>query len=151
MANIIDKDEILKRPMSYQKLSSLGQCLATNQFYLSVIGENNIRFLVETYLPPISKRREPIRTYGPLGVQFVQQGSICHDWQCELNFMETIKGEQLKFIYDWVQNNKEYKCIFLKEENRIVLHLDSCFLKIKSNTYKDVLVRPQGILYAYID
>lgn len=106
MANI--SDSIGNVPFvkkKYKKLLGLGEGVASDEFTMTFEGNNDIQYLVQsTQMPQLI--RENMETYGPMGVQFNQQGRFKNAQDVPITFKETIKGHAYRFLRDWVINKK---------------------------------------------
>ena len=116
MGNIFDvTGNVPKVKQGYKKLLGLGEGVSADEFIMSFEGNDDIRWLVQsTQLPALA--RENIESYGPIGVQFNQQGRFKNAQDISITIKETVKGHAYKFLRDLVKN-KRY--ITRSEERRV--------------------------------
>ena len=98
MANIIgSQGNIQKIRTGYRKVLALGEGVASDEFRMTFEGYSDISYLVQsTQLPALA--REPIESFGPNGVQFVQQGRYKNAQEVPISFKEVITGKIYEFL-----------------------------------------------------
>ncbi len=155
IANVAHSIPLVKR--SYQKLLSFGEGATSDDFRLTVDLYPNLEYLVQTtQLPALS--REPIESFGPHGVQFVQMGRYKNAQEVPISFKEVISGKIYEAIRDWVLN-KRYVTVTLglisesdpqsNAFNTVVMYdtwieLEGADLSVEDAT----LIKPTGNLHA---
>lgn len=90
---------------TYKKMVSMGEAAIGQDFIMTVEGYPDLQYLVQSVsIPPM--KRDPIETYGPHGVKFVQQGKYEGSVEIPITFKETIYGHALDAIKDWIVNKR---------------------------------------------
>jgi len=112
MASISDvKGNIELIKQSYKKALALGEGVTGDEFVMTIEGYPDLRYLIQsTQIPGLT--RENIESYGPLGVQFNQQGRFKNAQDISVTFKEVISGKAYKALRSWVKN-KEYKKVVI--------------------------------------
>lgn len=108
MANIIgSQGNIQKIRTGYRKVLALGEGVASDEFRMTFEGYSDISYLVQsTQLPALA--REPIESFGPNGVQFVQQGRYKNAQEVPISFKEVITGKIYEFLRAQLRGKKYY-------------------------------------------
>jgi len=91
---------------TYKKMLSLGEAALGQDFVMTVEGYTDLQYMVQTFGIPTMKR-EPVETFGPHGVKFVQQGKYEGSVEIPITFKEVISGNAFQAIKSWIKN-KEY-------------------------------------------
>lgn len=151
------KGNVKKIRHAYRKLVGLGEGAKADDFIMAIEGNADIRYLVQVSQLP-AMQREPVETYGPFGVQFVQMGRYKNAVEVPITFKEIISGKVYEFLREKLKN-KDYIEIQLAlagesypssiPANSIKMEdcwieLDGVDLSVEDNT----LVRPAGTLHA---
>ncbi|MGE9999762.1 hypothetical protein [Desulfovibrio sp. SGI.133] len=159
MANIFDvTGNVPKIKQGYKKLLGLGEGVSADEFIMRFEGNDDIRWLVQaTQLPALA--RENIESYGPIGVQFNQQGRFKNAQDISITIKETVKGHAYKFLRELVKN-KRYITIYLSLAGESFPHgnssntvkLEDCWIELEGVdlSVEDgaTLVRPSGTIHA---
>ena len=95
--------------------------------------------------------REPIESFGPNGVQFVQQGRYKNAQEVPISFKEVITGKIYEFLRAQLRGKKYYTVklalvgeSFPTSNNNTSLELEGVDLSVEDAT----LVRPSGTIHA---
>lgn len=106
MANItgvVARVPLIKK--TYKKFVALGEKATGDDFRMVIEGYPDLEYLVQgVQYPPIG--REPVETFGPHGVQFVQQGRPRNIVESPITFVETLSGAAYAALRDWVINKR---------------------------------------------
>jgi hypothetical protein len=90
---------------SFNKFLAMGEKATSDDFRMVVAEYPDLEFLVQTtQMPPI--KREMVEIIGPHGVQVQQQGKVINAHEVPITFIETISGEVLKTVREWVKEKK---------------------------------------------
>lgn len=145
---------LLKR--AFDDHVAMGEGAVASNFKLTIKGYEGLSTLVQaSQIPPFG--REEIETYGPLGVQFYQQGSYNNAGEMPVTFKEVITGPVLEAIRNSVAK-KEYLEMELEmiceslpngvEPLKFKLH--HCFIKLDgidlSTEDRTTVVKPAGTI-----
>lgn len=106
------KGDISLLKQAFSKHVAMGEGAVSADFEMIISGYENLSTLVQAGQIPAFGREE-IETFGPLGVQFIQQGSYNNAGEMPITFKEVISGP----VYEAIRNsvaNKEYLDITLK-------------------------------------
>jgi hypothetical protein len=162
IANVSHAIPLVKK--SYQKLLSFGEGATSDDFRMTIDLYPDLEFLIQTtQLPPIA--REPIESFGPHGVQFVQAGRYKNAQEVSISFKEVLSGVVYAALRDWVRN-KRYLTVMLglvaeserpvaksggqpNQRNTVVMYdtwieLEGVDLSVEDAT----IVKPTGTLHA---
>lgn len=96
---------------SLNRFVALGEKAIGADFQLRVAAYPNLEYLVQAAQMPIIGR-EPVELFGPHGVQVRQQGKIMNAGEIPITFIETVSGEMLSILRQWVAN-KEYHTVVM--------------------------------------
>lgn len=159
MANISGvMGNISKIRHGYRKLLALGEGVVSDEFIMTIEGNTDIRYLVQsTQLPALV--RETVESYGPFGVQFNQTGRYKNAQDVPISFKEVITGKAYEFLRELVREKKyvEIRLALSGESfptsvpsNSIVMEdcwieLEGVDLSVEDGT---ALVRPAGTIHA---
>ena len=144
MANIIgSQGNIQKIRTGYRKVLALGEGVASDEF----------RMTFEGYLA-----REPIESFGPNGVQFVQQGRYKNAQEVPISFKEVITGKIYEFLRAQLRGKKYYTVklalvgeSFPTSNNNTSLVFEDCWIELEGvdlSVEDATLVRPSGTIHA---
>ena len=140
MANIIgSQGNIQKIRTGYRKVLALGEGVASDEFRMTFEGYSDISYLVQsTQLPALA--REPIESFGPNGVQFVQQGRYKNAQEVPISFKEVITGKLALVGESFPTSNNNTSLVF----EDCWIELEGVDLSVEDAT----LVRPSGTIHA---
>ena len=142
---------------SLRKFTALGEKATGDDFRMVVDGYPDLEFLVQSVQMPPAKR-EMVEIVGPHGVQVQQQGKIMNAHEIPVTFIETVEGDALKAIRQWVKN-KEYHTVNLalvSEESPnsnewTSVTLEGCWIEsegIELSVEDNAPLKPTGTLHA---
>ena len=158
MANIIgSQGNIQKIRTGYRKVLALGEGVASEEFRMTFEGYSDISYLVQsTQLPALA--REPIESFGPNGVQFVQQGRYKNAQEVPISFKEVITGKIYEFLRAQLRGKKYYTVklalvgeSFPTSNNNTSLVFEDCWIELEGvdlSVEDATLVRPSGTIHA---
>jgi hypothetical protein len=132
---------------SYKKHVALGEKATTDVFWLSLEGNEDLKWLVQSsQIPQIG--REIIEMFGPNGVQFKKWGRYKNIGELPITFLETIEGIVAKAVIEWVLSgdarDATLEAFGLKWKLRdCILEIDGTEMNYEDNT----LVKPAGTLH----
>lgn len=138
----------------YSSLLALGEGATSEDFEMVIDGDDDLKFLIQsTQIPPLA--REPIETFGPNGVQFVQQGRFKNIAEIPISFKEVISG----IVYTKLRAlvlNKTYVDIDLSLANEageigFLLSLEDCWIELEGvdlSVEDATLIKPAGTIHA---
>jgi len=96
---------------SLSKFVALGEKATADDFMIKIQDYPDFEFLVQAaQMPPI--KREMTEIVGPHGVQVQQAGKIINAGELPITFIETINGNMLSIIRQWVRD-KEYHTVIM--------------------------------------
>lgn len=138
----------------YAGLLALGEGATSEDFEMVIGGFASLTFLIQTTQIP-NLAREQIETFGPHGVQFVQQGRYKNIAEIPISFKEVVSGivyTQLRLLVI----NKTYVDIdlFLNNEAGIpglVLNMEDCWIELEGvdlSVEDATLIKPTGTIHA---
>lgn len=158
MANITgNQGNIRKIRTGYRKLTALGEGAVADEFRMEIEGNSELTYLVQT-TQLAALAREPIESYGPNGVQFVQQGRFKNAQEVPISFKEVISGKAYEFLREKLKN-KEYISIKLAlvgesyptstPANSVLM--EDCWIELEGvdlSVEDATLIRPSGTIHA---
>lgn len=158
MANITDTiGNVRKTRHAYRKLLGLGEGAVADEFIMTFEGNQDLRYLVQvTQLPAMG--REPIESYGPFGVQFVQAGRYKNAVEVPITFKEVISGKAYEFLREKLKEKKYFEVnLALAGESypssvpANSLKLEDCWVELEGvdlSVEDNTLIRPAGTIHA---
>ena len=141
---------------AFSKHVAMGEGAVASDFEMIIGGLESLTTLVQAaQIPPFG--REEIETFGPLGVQFYQQGSYNNAGEMPVTFKEVISGPVFEAIRNSVAN-KDYLDITLRLVSEslpdgvkpLEFKLYNCFFRMDgvdlSVEDRTALVKPAGTI-----
>ena len=152
ISNVVGNVPAMKA--KYSSLLALGEGATSEDFEMVIDSDDDLKLLVQTSQIP-ALAREQIETFGPNGVQFVQQGRFKNIAEVPISFKEVITGVVYRKIRGLVVN-KSYVDIELSLINEagevgFELALEDCWIELEGvdlSVEDATLVKPTGTIHA---
>jgi len=152
ISNVVGNIPLAKE--AYTRLLGYGEGATADDFEMTIAEFPDLSFLVQTTQLP-AMAREPIETYGPHGVQFVQAGRYKNAVEVPISIKEVIEGIAYEAIRSWVKEKKylEVELALVSESggSGVNVVLEDCWLELEGvdlSVEDSTLVKPTGTLHA---
>lgn len=103
MPLIFGNADVSLRKFSLNKFVAMGEKATADDFVMTVYEFPDMEFLIQAaQMPPI--KREMVEIVGPHGIQVQQQGKIINAGELPITFIETVHGDALGMLREWVRD-----------------------------------------------